>query len=202
MLALLEKEQPAAQTEIVTLALHVDYWNHLGWKDEFSSPLFSQRQELYAQRFKLSSIYTPQMVVDGAAEFTGSQNGKAVSAVIEAAKAQKGKIEIAHEGGKIKVKISELPKHEDASVFLAVAEDNLSTSVRRGENSGQKLEHVSVTRRLETIGLIKKNISLGEIETAFSVDPNWKTENLKLIVFVQENARRKIIAVGRVAFSK
>ncbi len=65
VLSQLEKQQPNGEAEIITLALHVDYWNYLGWKDEFSSKQFSERQSGYAERFKLDSIYTPQMVVDG-----------------------------------------------------------------------------------------------------------------------------------------
>src|SRR5688500_5386821 len=71
VLARLESEQPVKDVEIVPLALHVDYWNYLGWRDEFSSNAFSQRQNGYAKRFKLDSIYTPQMVVDGQKQFTG-----------------------------------------------------------------------------------------------------------------------------------
>jgi hypothetical protein len=199
-LALLEKEQPVAAAEIITLALHVDYWNYLGWKDEFSSPLFSRRQEDYARKFKLDSNYTPQMVVDGVSEFNGSNTGKAVNSVMEAAKNQKGKIEMRREDGKIKVKISDVPKHESATVYLAIAEDNLSTSVKRGENSGQKLEHVSVVRRLETFGSMDEKTFVAELETAFSIDSSWKTENLKLIVFVQETASGKIVAVNRIKY--
>ena len=65
LLTRLEKEQSVGDAEIITLALHVDYWNSLSWKDEFSSPLFSRRQQLYSQALKLDSNYTPQMVVDG-----------------------------------------------------------------------------------------------------------------------------------------
>ena len=75
-LAFLQKEQPNTQAEIITLAFHVDYWNNLGWKDEFSSELYTQRQSFYAQSFNLSSIYTPQMVVDGSFEVVGSNLGK------------------------------------------------------------------------------------------------------------------------------
>ena len=56
VLAQLEKAQTSADVEIITLALHVDYWNYLGWKDEFSSAAFSQRQSGYAERFKIDSI--------------------------------------------------------------------------------------------------------------------------------------------------
>ncbi|HEY0426821.1 MAG TPA: DUF1223 domain-containing protein [Pyrinomonadaceae bacterium] len=200
VLALLEKEQPYEQAEIITLALHVDYWNYLGWKDEFSSALFSQRQELYAQKFKLDSTYTPQMVVDGEKEFNGSDSGKALKAVMEAVKNQKTNIEISRDGEKLKIKIAELPAREDATVYLAIAEDNLASDVKRGENSGQKLEHVSVARELKSIGVIDAKAKMFEAETNLSIQPNWKTENLKIIVFVQENASRKIRAVNRIKY--
>jgi hypothetical protein len=199
---LLEKEQPVAQAEIVTLALHVDYWNYLGWKDEFSSALFSQRQQLYAQKLKLNSAYTPQMIVDGAKEFAGSDTGKAVNAVMEAAKTQKATVEISQNGEKLKIKILDLPKHAEATVYLAIAEDNLFTDVKRGENSGRKLEHVSVARELKPVGLIDAKSNVFELETSFSVQPDWKTENLKLIVFLQENDSRKILGVNRIVFEK
>jgi hypothetical protein len=191
-----------AQAEIVTLALHVDYWNYLGWKDEFSSSLFSQRQEIYAQKLKLNSTYTPQMIVDGTAEFNGSDAGKAVNAIMEAAKTQKANVEISRIGEKIKIKITNLSKHTDATVYLAIAEDNLFTNVKRGENSGRKLEHVSVARELKSIGLIDAKSNVFETETIFSVQPNWKSENLKLIVFIQENNSRKILGVNRIRFEK
>jgi hypothetical protein len=201
VLALLEKEQPAAaQAEIITLALHVDYWNYLGWKDEFSSPLFSQRQELYARSFKLDSVYTPQMVVDGISEFNGASSGKAVSAVIEAAKNQKGTVEITRDKEKVKIKITNMPAHKESTVYFAVAEDNLTTSVKRGENSGQKLEHVSVLRDLKPINLIDVQASDSELETILAVNSAWKTENIKIIVFVQENASRKILAINRIKY--
>lgn len=186
----------------MTLALHVDYWNYLGWKDEFSSPLFSQRQEFYAQAFKLGSSYTPQMVVDGRTEFTGSNLGKAANAITEAAKIQKGKIELVEKDGKLTVKIADLPAHENASVYLAIAEDNLVTKVARGENSGKTLEHQSVVRELRVIGVLDSSRKSFETETALQFNQNWKRENIKAVVFVQENASRKIFGVNRITPGK
>src|SRR5580658_6565078 len=59
-------------SQAIVLSEHVDYWDTLGWKDRFSSPAFTERQSSYAHSFGLDSPYTPQMVVDGAAQFTGS----------------------------------------------------------------------------------------------------------------------------------
>jgi hypothetical protein len=201
-LAFLEKEQPYPQVEIITLALHVDYWNYLGWKDEFSTRLFTQRQELYAEKLKIDSSYTPQMIVDGKTQFVGSDSGKAAAAITEAAKVQKGKIEIVKNNDKLTVKITDLPVHENSNVFLAFAEDNLVSNVARGENSGKKLEHQSVVRELKSIGTLNPQDKSAEIETILQFNQNWKRENLKIVVFVQENDSRKILGVGRIVFEK
>ncbi len=199
-MAFLQKEQPVPQAEIVALALHVDYWNRLGWKDEYSSPLYSQRQEFYASRFKVGSIYTPQMVVDGNWEFTGSDTGKAVNTVAEAAKAKKGSVELARSADKLIIKIDKLPAHEQATLFLAVVEDDLVSNVGAGENRGKKLEHAAVARELRPIAPIEAAAESFAAETGFPVNPSWKKEKTRVVVFVQENASRKIIGVGKLGF--
>lgn len=200
ILAYLEKQQPATQADIITLALHVDYWDYIGWKDEFASPLFSQRQEVYGQKFKLESIYTPQMIIDGETEFVGNEPGKAVSTVIKAAQNQKAIVEIARANEKLKINITDFPAHEESTVYLVFAEDNLSNRVKRGENAGQKLEHVSVAREMKSIGLIDAKTNAFAFETSLALQPKWETKNLKIIVFAQENASRKIWAVNRIKY--
>ena len=57
---------------VIPLAYHVDYWNHLGWSDPFSSPRWSQRQNLYARALKNAQVYTPQLIINGAVQMVGS----------------------------------------------------------------------------------------------------------------------------------
>src|SRR5580692_11082645 len=57
---------------VYVLSFHVDYWNYLGWKDVFSNAAYSTRQQNYGDLFHLNSIYTPQIVVNGKAQFIGS----------------------------------------------------------------------------------------------------------------------------------
>ena len=197
VLARLAKEQPNADAEIITLALHVDYWNYLGWKDEFSSALYSRRQNGYAERFRLDSIYTPQMVVDGQAQFVGSNFGQARQAIAEAVKNEKANIEISNDVNNLKVNISELPPHENSYVWLAIAENNLRTNVRRGENSGRTLEHVSVVRDLKLLGELAPTAKTFASETAWQIQPNWNKKNLKFVVFVQGKETKKVYGVSQ-----
>lgn len=199
-LAFLETQQPVSGAEIITVAFHVDYWDRLGWKDRFSSPLFTQRQVNYTQVFKLDSAYTPQMVVDGRAEFVGSDSGKASNAISKAAEQPKAAIEISRDTSGLRVKIANAPKHGDATVYAAIAEDGISTRVERGENSGKTLEHVSVVRDLTAIGVLPAGDESFEGALELKVPDNSKNENLKVVVFVQENVSRKIVGVGRIKF--
>jgi len=66
VLSHLEKTQPISGAEVIALGEHVDYWNHGGWADRFSSRQISARQSNYSTAFQRDTVYTPQMIVDGA----------------------------------------------------------------------------------------------------------------------------------------
>ncbi len=198
VLAQLDKDQANPNAEIITLSLHVDYWDNIGWKDQFSSSLYSQRQAAYGRALRLDSNYTPQMVVDGQTEFVGSNMSNANKAITDNAKNIKANVELSNAGNNLKVKISDIPNHENATVFLAIAEDNLATSVKGGENSGRKLEHSSVARELKSIGAVTAQQNSFTTETTVQFQPNWKKEDVKLIVFLQDNTSRKILGVNRI----
>lgn len=194
----IEKDQPYQNIEVITLALHVDYWDRLGWKDSFSSALFTRRQDIYSQKFSISSTYTPQMVVDGTSHFIGSRSDRAAEAITDQAKVKKGDVVLSLENGRLSVRLSKIPKHEQATIFLAFAEDALITDVAKGENSGKRLEHTSVVRELRSLGVLPAGQNELNVEQPLQFQDEWKKENMKLIVFVQENASRKVIGVNRI----
>src|ERR1700693_3420723 len=77
LLERLDRSQPVAGAELIVLSEHVDYWNHIGWKDPYSARFYSERQSTYAEHFGLDGPYTPQIVVDGTSQFVGSDSAAA-----------------------------------------------------------------------------------------------------------------------------
>jgi hypothetical protein len=179
--------------EIIPLGFHVDYWNRLGWRDRFSSAEYSQRQEDYATRMKLDGPYTPQMVVDGDTEFVGNNTGRAHDAIVQAAGRSPGaQLEVTcSSGDKLHVKVSSAST-ASADILLAITEDNLSSSVKSGENSGHVLRHAAVVRIFRKIG----QTSAGGFDSDVALNPgkDWKRKDLRAIVFVQEKPVGKILA--------
>jgi len=198
---LLQLRQQTQQdgTEVIPLGFHVDYWNDLGWKDRFSSAAYSRRQEQYARRFALDGPYTPQMVVDGSSEFTGSDSSRARAAISqEATQAPTANVQLSLASpDKLLVRVIS-PGAGD--VTLAITEDNLTTNVGAGENNGRVLRHAAVVREFRTLGKLAQGSFQAEIPLAPAKE--WKPRDLRYVVFVQEVANGRIegaasLSVGR-----
>jgi hypothetical protein len=211
LLSNLEAAQPIAGAEIIGLEEHVDYWNHDGWVDSYSSPDWTLRQQAYVDRFKGKSPFTPQMVVDGQSQFVGNNPREAQTAIQEAVHRPKTQISITAESsgkgdsGRIEVHVANLSSmeaHEPAVVWVAITESHLETAVKAGENAGKNLQHASIVRTLHKIGAIQANESSTFVVTQqVKFKSNWKKENLRIVVFVQERKSLRILgaASARVA---
>ena len=200
--------QPIAGVEIIGLGQHVDYWDRLGWKDRFSSAALTNRQQLYQARFSTPSIYTPQMVVDGRAEFVGSDAAAARRAIERSQTTPHGAVKIdvsgADQGQPLHVSISasDLPRlgrGDRADIIVAVTESGLRTDVKRGENHGRTLTHAPVVRYLATIGQIAADGSTsGSARADIPLAADWQRDHLALVSFVQELRGRTILASASV----
>ena len=191
---------PAGGAEIIGLGQHVDYWDQLGWKDRFSSAALTSRQRLYAARFNNESIYTPQMVVDGRAEFIGSDAAAARKAIDGALAARHAAVRIAVEPAAadrigVSVAVTELPavgKGDRADIIVAVTEDRLRSEVKRGENRGRTLAHASVVRHMTTVGEAVAD-GPSSVRADLAIGSDWQRDNLKIVAFVQERRGRTIL---------
>jgi hypothetical protein len=191
---------PVPGAQVIGLGQHVDYWDRLGWKDRFSSAALTDRQRTYANRFATESIYTPQMVVDGRAEFVGSDATAARKAIERALKTTHGVVQIDVRAGAatrvpVTVVVRELPpvdRGDHADILVAVTEDRLRSSVTRGENNGKLLRHAAVVRSMATIG--EAGATGGEARADIPIASDWHRENLRIVAFVQARKGRTVLA--------
>ncbi|HZW79161.1 MAG TPA: DUF1223 domain-containing protein [Candidatus Deferrimicrobiaceae bacterium] len=207
LLQKLVQQQPIADAEVIALEEHVDYWNHDGWVDPYSSSLWTDRQQRYAAVFK-DDPYTPEAVVNGRIPFVGNNRREAETEIEKAAGGLKTEVRITplstDEKGseRFHVSVEKLEGNaagDVAEVWLAVTEDGLHSAVSRGENAGHVLQHVATLRSLGKIGIADAQ---HEASPSFSGDalvkfnPNWKAENLRVAVFVQERKSREIVGAA------
>ena len=144
----------AQRPGVLALAWHVDYWDGLGWKDRFSSALATHRQYDYAKRLGLDNVYTPQLVIDGAAEAVGSDARAADAAIKQAAQRSVEGPALAlvpAADGPARVSLGAGPK-TPATVWLVGYDRQQVTPVGRGENAGRSLTEFQVVRRATELG--------------------------------------------------
>lgn len=198
LLARLRQQKLADGLEIIPLGLHVDYWNFQGWTDRFSDAAYTRRQQKYAQKFRIEGPYTPQMVVDGAQEFVGNDATLARQAITQAAlRPSLADVQISSVAAdKIAVRI----KAEDSApgdVLLAITEDNLASKVHAGENDGRELRHAAVVRDLQLLGRLRDGTF--EAGLPLKIQKDWKRQDLRVVVFVQEPQSGRIKGAAAIA---
>jgi hypothetical protein len=202
----LAAQQPLSGVEIIALEEHVDYWNHDGWVDPFSSPEWTQRQTAYTALSK-QDAYTPELVIDGQSQFVGSDEREADLEIEKAAHSVKTEVAIASgkaEGKgsqRFTVSVGKLAGNKNgdvAEVWLAVTEDGLHSSVSLGENAGHVLHHVATLRSLRKIGAADANgVSMSFTgDTLVKFNSHWDPANLHVTVFVQEKKSRVILGAA------
>jgi hypothetical protein len=205
----LQQTQPVAGAEVIALGEHVDYWNYIGWSDPFSSAAFSARQETYARALgQQDRVYTPQMIVDGQTEFNGSAMNKALEAIAKAARSPKADVRIVipetktqkdNQEIRFNVSVKNVPpvdRGDVAEVILALTEDKLSSNVTRGENSGRKLAHTAVVREMRALGRVDPATKTFDSEKTMAIADSWKRDDLRVVVFVQERAQRRVLGAA------
>ncbi|HRC88071.1 MAG TPA: DUF1223 domain-containing protein, partial [Thermoanaerobaculia bacterium] len=191
---------PRWQGKVLPLAYHVDYWDHLGWADPFSSPTWSARQEAYARARGTSRIYTPQLMVHGLEDCLGSDRScieRALRRLLS--EPAKWQVEVAPgepKAGRLTAVVDAHPTAAGAStkanLLAAVVENGFSTAVARGENARRQLDNDFVVRRLAQA----KATPGKALPVSLELESGWKRENLRLVVFVQEPETLEILGAA------
>jgi len=193
-----EMAQGGERDGLLALSFHVDYWDYLGWKDSYSSPVNTQRQHDYARRMDLRYVYTPQMVVQGALQATGS-NRAVVADQIEAARSMtRLHVGLKISGGTLSVTLPDAAIPEtspQADVLLVVYDNAHTTAVKRGENRGKTLTSRNVVRAITRIGEWR-----GKGTTLQAVAPGPKDGD-RLAVILQTSGTGPILGAATLALN-
>ena len=138
----------SARSDVLALAFHVGYWDDLGWRDRFALPQSVDRQNIYARNLHRSSVYTPQLVVDGR-EDPLDRN------VVTRALSQKRDgvpVEVSVQDAEIHVQIGARPGVTPCDVLLVAYLRRAVSNIGRGENAGRTLEEFNIVRDIRTLG--------------------------------------------------
>src|SRR5882672_1111672 len=139
--------------QVVPLALHVDYWDYMGWKDPFARGEFSIRQRKLAQMKRPVMVYTPQVLLQGQDFRRWASDAFAAEVARINSRAARARIALAIRAVEPKAIRAELAAQlfdpagqRNAAVYLAAYENRLASEVSAGENRGRRLEHDFVVR--------------------------------------------------------
>ncbi|HUP63057.1 MAG TPA: DUF1223 domain-containing protein [Thermoanaerobaculia bacterium] len=142
---------PSLRGRVIPLAYHVDYWNHLGWRDPFSSRAWSQRQYEYVGAMKLNGAYTPQAVINGSRQMVGSSSFEIYRAIEEESRRKtEGSVRVRIEGRHVVVH-GRSPR-KDVDLIVVAFENGATTNVTHGENNGKSLANDAIVRKLVRVG--------------------------------------------------
>ena len=196
-------KQSIVGAEMIVLSEHVDYWNHIGWKDPYSAKFISDRQNAYALQLDLDSVYTPQMVVDGAIELNGSDVAQAKKAFAQALRLQNIQVSLSSisiaSGNNLSafLRSDPLPPSlglREADVYVAIALDHAKSSVSHGENAGRTLTLTAVAKNIVKVGTIQAGKSFSQ-DVRLKLEPGQDLRNLRLVAFVQGPHQGRVLGV-------
>jgi hypothetical protein len=181
--------------EVVPLALHVGYWDYIGWKDPYAQDAFGERHSWLVHANRHTSAYTPQFFVggvdlrsrqEGLPEQVKQLNAEPATAAIrvQAAPTAQGTLDLRAEAT---TPAARLP----AALYLAVTENGLISKVMRGENSGVTLAHDHVVRTW--IGPIRLEAGAAKVQRNVVLPADWSRPQLEVIAFVQEERNGKVL---------
>ncbi|MGB8010352.1 MAG: DUF1223 domain-containing protein [Terriglobales bacterium] len=204
LLTKLDASQAIAGAQVIVLSEHVDYWDHGGWKDAYSSSYFTERQQEYVRRLGAKEPYTPEIVIDGASEMNGS-NAYAVGRAIEAARGHvKVPVRLSSaaladtKSIRVHVAVDALAadsKARKAEIFVAVALDHVESHVSGGENKGRDIQHVAVAESISKVGTVEKGKNFDrDVVVKLKGAPDMG--HVRLIAFVQTPGSGEVVGAA------
>jgi len=186
----------AEREDIIALALHVDYWDYIGWKDPFGDPAHAERQRGYAAVGGRRSVYTPELIVQGQTDIVGAKPMKLMDAVEKHAEAApQVAVEISRSGEAVQIDAEPLAEASGPmQVHMLRYSPMERTKVTRGENAGHVMEHSNVVQGWQV---------LADWDGSAPLSLSAKAEgNLPVVVIIQRREKGGPGAILAAARSK
>lgn len=188
------QEAGVAKDQLIPLAFHVTYWDYIGWKDNFASPRHDERQRKIAQHNEQKTVYTPQLVLSGDDyrnhnrffEDVAAHVMKPSSVDLELTATADAVTDAISTDVKIEVRTDvSRSRLKDITIYLAVYENNLQSTVDGGENDGEELHHDYVVRQLYGPFIQSAPQKRGRVDQTLVIEPDWKLKDVHLVAFAQ-----------------
>lgn len=181
----------AGREDVIALALHVDYWDYIGWADRFASPDFTRRQKAYARSAGEKAIYTPQMVVAGEARIVGHRPVQLVSQIDDrAARTSHVRLDLSRAAGGVAIRLEARPPLPGpALVQLVRYRPQETVTIERGENAGRQITYSNIVTDWRPVAEWDGRSVLDLTAEVTGAEP--------LVVIVQEPGPGRILAAER-----
>lgn len=138
----------AGREDVIALSLHVDYWDYIGWKDEFADPGHAERQRAYAAVSGRRTVYTPEMIVNGVSDIVGAKP-MAVATAIEDHKEEPRTVAIvvSRENEEVHIRAQALSSDTGPMVVQMLRyQPKRVSNITRGENAGRTMHYFNVAQ--------------------------------------------------------
>ncbi|RUT69486.1 DUF1223 domain-containing protein [Flavobacterium cupreum] len=195
--AILEKYAIQNNPNIIPLAFHIDYWDYIGWKDPYSKAEFSERQRNYAALFKSQNIYTPQLIINGKTQLTGSNESK-INTVVnkELAIEKKNQITIKNatvSKDQLNIEYSITELSTQTNINIALVKKKEITNIKRGENSGLTQTNYNIVYDF------KSNTPKSQFKNSasFHFKSGWLADDFMVIVYLQNKNTGEITGAAK-----
>ena len=146
----------AGRDDVLPLALHVDYWDYIGWADSFAVPQHTKRQKAYARMAHSTSIYTPQLVVDGVDHIVGFKPMKLVDRIAHhRSELAPVVIEVETEGDLVRLRCAprdDMAAPETINVDLVRFTEAATVEILHGENAGRTITYHNIVTGWDRVG--------------------------------------------------
>jgi hypothetical protein len=179
----------SARSDVLALAFHVAYWDELGWRDRFALAQSVQRQNIYARNLRRSSVYTPQLVIDGRGDALGSDRRTVAKAL--SGNRDGVPVAVSVSAAEVVVGIGAQAGVPPSDVMFVAYLHHAVSGIGRGENAGRTLDEFNIVRDIRTLGLWQ-----GQLKTFHVPLASLPPDATDVAVLVQPSGQGPIIGAA------